>query len=265
MTPSFPNAFAEYADTRILVIGASSGIGAAVALAFAECGARVCLHYHRGVDRAEALVADLAARGLAATTVGGDLTEAGAGATIVTAAAESLGGLDRLINVAGAPLGRRPLDATPAEVIANVLQLNLQAVVDASRAALPYLREALAAGHHPAIIHTSSIAARSGGGRGIPIYAAAKAGVEGLTRALARELGPEGIRVNCVAPGYIDTPIHDGFSTDEDRAGYVRATPMARAGRADECVGAYLYLASHRLASFVTGQTLAVNGGLALL
>ena len=107
------------------------------------------------------------------------------------------------------------------------------------------------------------MAGRTGGGRGVAVYAAAKSGVESLTRSLSRELAPAAIRVNCVAPGYIETPIHAGFSSDDDRRAYVAATPMGRGGIAEECVGAYLFLASHRLSSFVTGQTIAVNGGLA--
>jgi 3-oxoacyl-[acyl-carrier protein] reductase len=245
----------------VLVIGASSGIGVAVARGFAECGARVCLHYNRHANQAMAIAADLRSRGVDATTVGADLTRPGAASLAVNAAATALGGLDLLINVAGAPLGRANLDTLDEATSSTILQLNLHAVIEAARAALPFLRQ----GRHPAIINTSSIAARSGGGRGVGVYAAAKAGVESFTRALARELASAGIRANCVAPGYIDTPIHEGFSTDADRQGYVDATPLGRPGRPEECVGAYLFLASHRLASFVTGQTIAVNGGLAFI
>jgi 3-oxoacyl-[acyl-carrier protein] reductase len=255
------NAFDEFAGARVLVIGASSGIGAAVALAFAECDARVCLHYNRHANQAMAIAADLRSRGIDAAAVGGDLSKPGAARLTVDSAAAALGGLDLLVNVAGAPLGRANLDSLDEATSSTILQLNLQAVIEAARAALPFLRQ----GRHPAIINTSSIAARSGGGRGVGVYAAAKAGVESFTRALARELASAGIRANCVAPGYIDTPIHETFSTDDDRQGYVNATPMGRPGRPDECVGAYLFLASHRLASFVTGQTIAVNGGLAFI
>jgi 3-oxoacyl-[acyl-carrier protein] reductase len=258
---AWPDAFAEYAGARVLVVGASSGIGAAVAVAFAECGARVALHYNRHAAEAAALAAALRSRGKEAVTIGGDLVEPGTGAAVVDAALKALGGLDILINAAGAPLGRQSLEALDEPSSLRILQLNLNSVIAVARAALPSLRRA----EHAAIVNTSSIAARSGGGRGVSVYAAAKAGVETFTRALARELAAEGIRVNCVAPGYIDTPIHDGFSSDADRRGYVDATPMRRAGRPDECVGAYLFLASHRLASFVTGQTLAVNGGLQLI
>lgn len=255
------DAFREFTGARVLVVGGSSGIGAAVGVAFAECGARVCLHFHRHAKEAATTAAGLASRGCEVSTVGADLADPAAPQHLVASATAALGGLDILLNVAGAPLGRTTVDALDDAMLAAILQLNLNSVIAVTRAALPVLRES----RYPAIVNTSSIAARSGGGRGVSVYAAAKAGVESFTRALARELGSGGIRVNCVAPGYIDTPIHDGFSSDRDRQGYLEATPMRRSGAAEECVGAYLFLASHKLASFVTGQTVAVNGGLALI
>jgi 3-oxoacyl-[acyl-carrier protein] reductase len=252
--------FDEFRGRRVLVTGASSGIGACVGTAFAALGAHVCLHYGRHAEAARSLAAALAGRGCTVATQGADLAIPGSAHQLVNDAAATLGGLDLLINVAGAPLGRFAVEALDDTTCDDLLQLNLRAVIDACRAALPHLRQAV----HPAIVNTSSVAARSGGGRGVWVYAAAKAGVESLTRSLARELGPAGIRVNAVAPGYIVTPIHDGFSSDDERRAYVAATPLGRGGTADECVGAYLFLACHGLSAFVTGQTLAVNGGLAL-
>jgi len=253
-------AFDDLAGLRALVTGASSGIGAALAQAFAECGVHVCMHYGHRAHEAAAAAEALRARGLSATTVGADLSVPGAASAMVTSAAASLGGLDLLVNVAGAPLGRAGVETLDDDVCAAILELNLRAVIEAIRAAIPHLRRAA----HPAIINTSSVSVRTGGGRGVAVYAAAKSGVESLTRSLSRELAPDGIRVNCVAPGYIETAIHDGFSTEHDRRSYIAATPLARGGTADECVGAYLFLACHRLSSFVTGQTIAVNGGLSV-
>lgn len=257
---AFAAPFGELRGRRVLVTGASSGIGAAVGSAFAELGAQVCLHFSRHGPDAEANAARLRGHGHTVHTVGADFTAAGSGQRVVALAVAKLGGLDLLINVAGAPFGRVPLDELSDTLCDDILQVNLRAVIDACRAALPALHDAV----HPAIINTSSIAARSGGARGVAVYGAAKAGVEALTRSLAKELGPAGIRVNTVSPGYIETPIHDAFSNDDDRRNYVAATPLRRGGTAAECVGAYLFLACHGLSGFITGQTIAVNGGLSL-
>jgi 3-oxoacyl-[acyl-carrier protein] reductase len=111
------------------------------------------------------------------------------------------------------------------------------------------------------IINTSSIAARSGGGPGSGLYASSKAFVGNLTRGLAKELVEDRIRVNAVAPGVIATPFHERFSTPEQVAAMVATIPMGRAGTAEDCVGAYLFLASEALSGYVTGQVIEVNGG----
>ncbi len=252
--------FDEFRGRRVLVTGASSGIGAAVGTAFAELGAHVCLHYGHHAVAARTLAAMLRERGCVVETEGADFAMLGTAQRLVDAAAAKLGGLDILVNIAGAPFGRLLFEAVDDTVCDDILRVNLRAVIDACRAALPHLRQSL----HPAIVNTSSVAARSGGARGVAVYAAAKAGVEALTRSLAREFGPAGIRVNTVAPGYIVTPIHDGLSTEDDRRAYVAATPLGRGGTAAECAGAYLFLACHGLSAFVTGQTVGVNGGLVL-
>ena len=253
--------FAELAGKRVLVTGASGGIGAAVAAAFAQCGAAVALHYGSGREAADALAGRLRAQGATAVSLGADLRQPLAGRLLVERAAEVLGGLDILIPNAGTPILRAGYDRITDAEYQSIMQLNLHAVSDAIRAAVPLLRDAGGG----AIVSTTSVAARSGGGRGVAAYAAAKAGVEALSRSLAKELAPVRIRVNCVAPGYIETGIHEGFSSAEDRADYVAATPMRRGAQAEECVGAYLFLACERLSSFVTGQTLAVNGGLVMI
>jgi 3-oxoacyl-[acyl-carrier protein] reductase len=244
----------------VLISGASRGIGAAVAVAFAQCGAALAIHYGSAKGAADALVARLQADGASAVALGADLAQPLAGRTLVERAAACLGGLDILITNAGGPLLRAPFDRISDVEYQAIMQLNLHAVSDSIRAAIPLLREAGGG----AIVNTTSVAVRSGGGRGVGAYAAAKAGVEALSRSLAKELAPVGIRVNCVAPGYIETDIHQGFSSDDDRAAYVAATPLGRGARPDECAGAYLFLATERMSSYVTGQTLAVNGGLVM-
>jgi 3-oxoacyl-[acyl-carrier protein] reductase len=111
------------------------------------------------------------------------------------------------------------------------------------------------------IINTTSVAARHGGGPGALVYAAAKAAVNNLTRGLAKELAPHRIRVNAISPGVVLTPIHERLSTPAIMEAFIRSVPLGRAAAAEECVGAFLFLASERLSSYVTGQVLEVNGG----
>ena len=111
------------------------------------------------------------------------------------------------------------------------------------------------------IINTTSVAARHGGGPGALVYAAAKAAVSSLTRGLAKELAPHRIRVNAISPGVVLTPIHERLSSPAVMEAFIRQVPLGRAAAADECVGAFLFLASERLSSYVTGQVLEVNGG----
>jgi 3-oxoacyl-[acyl-carrier protein] reductase len=113
-----------------------------------------------------------------------------------------------------------------------------------------------------AIINLTSQAARTGGSVGTGLYASTKAYVSTYTRALAKELVDDGIRVNAVAPGVIDTPIHDGITSPQLKTQLAGNIPMKRLGSADECAGAVLFLASEELASYVTGQVIEVNGGL---
>lgn len=253
------NPFEELRGRRILITGSSSGIGAAAAQAFAECGATVTIHYASGREKADALVASIAARGGKALALGADLAEAGAGTGLAQAAITEMGGIDVLINNAGAPYARVAIDEFDAKQVQRIIQLNELAVIETMRVALPYFRRQ----GRGAIVNTTSIAARNGGGFGVSLYAAAKGGIEALSRSVAREEGVHGIRVNCVAPGYIDTPIHEVTSAEQLKR-YLDATPLARAGVPADCVGTFLFLACERLSGFVTGQTLGVNGGMHL-
>ena len=127
------------------------------------------------------------------------------------------------------------------------------------RETVPLMRRA---GRGGSIINVTSVAARHGGGPGAVLYAGSKGFVSTATRGLAKELAPDRIRVNAVAPGVIETPFHDRFSTPQMLESFRAGIPMGRLGTADECVGAFLYLASEALSSYVTGQIIDVNGGL---
>jgi 3-oxoacyl-[acyl-carrier protein] reductase len=138
-----------------------------------------------------------------------------------------------------------------------VVGLNVHAAFALCRAAAPVMRQT----GRGSMINTTSIAARTGGGEGVGLYAAAKAFVSSMTRVLARELAPHGVRVNGVAPGVILTDFHERNSTPEQLEGARRSIPLGRLGTSDECVGAYLFLADDLLSGYITGQIIEVNGG----
>jgi 3-oxoacyl-[acyl-carrier protein] reductase len=143
------------------------------------------------------------------------------------------------------------------ELIDDIVALNARSVVTACRRAAPhFIRQG-----HGNVINTTSLAARQAGGPGASIYAASKGFVQGLTRFLAREYAARNIRVNAVAPGLIITPLQDRNTTAEQLEAMTRAIPMGRPGQPEDCVGAYLFLASDALSGFITGATIDVNGG----
>lgn len=246
----------DLADKVFLVTGASTGIGAAVARALGAQGARVAVHYNSSAAEAEEVAGAITGQGGEAWTVAGDVRDPAAVAAIVGGTCERFGRIDGLINNAGALVRRMPLAESDDALYDQVLDLNVRSVVVACRTAIPWLRR-----QGGVIINTSSIAARNGGGPGSGLYASAKAFVSNLTRGLAKELVGDRIRVNAVAPGVIATPFHDRFSTPEQMRQMTASIPMGRPGTPEECVGAYLYLASDRLSGFVTGQIIEVNGG----
>lgn len=243
-------------NKAILVTGASTGIGAAVAHALAQQGARVVIHYRSSQEAAETLVGLITAAGGHAVAIGGDLAADGEAARLVEASAAALGGLDGLINNAGSMLGRVSTAAMTDQHYADVMDLNARSVLAATRSAHPLLKTS-----RGFIINTTSIAARNGGGTGSLLYAAAKGFVSTLTRGQAKEFAPDGIRVNAVSPGVIATPFHERYSTAEQLAAAQATVPLGRLGTPAECVGAYLFLASAALSGYVTGQIIEVNGG----
>lgn len=249
--------FDEWKGKRVLVTGASRGIGAAVARQFGALGARVAVHYHASAEGAEAVAEAIREAGGEAFTVQGDVSQSAEATRIVDEAAEQLGGLDLLVNNAGDMLGRVALADLDDAHYDRVMDLNARSVVMASRAALPHFRRA-GTGN---VIHTSSIAARNGGGMGAGLYASAKGFVSTLTRNMAKELAGEGVRVNAVAPGTIATDFHERHSNEDHLATARASIPMGRLGTAEECVGAYLFLGTDALSGYVTGQVIEVNGG----
>jgi 3-oxoacyl-[acyl-carrier protein] reductase len=248
----------ELAGRRVLVTGASAGIGAAAAMALGACGAVVAVHYHTNAAGAEATRAGVEAAGGRAVTLQSDLSAPGAGARLVADAAAALGGLDLLINNAGDMLARKPLEATGDAELEAIVNLNIRPVVSACAAAVPFLRQSKAG----AVINVTSISASTGASFGGNLYAASKAFVSAYTRGLARELAPDGIRVNAVSPGVIDTALHARRSPPDLFPRLKETIPLGRIGQPDDCAGAFVFLACASLSGYITGQVLEVNGGL---
>jgi len=238
----------------VLITGASSGIGAALARAFAAQGSRLALHFNSHEDAARALANEI---GGAPTLIRGDLTKRGEAKRVVNEAAAALGGLDVLINNAGGIGERRPIVDVDDALFDLVYDLNVRSVIGASQAAIPHF-EKRGGGN---IINVGSIAGIDGGGPGSSMYSTAKAAVHNITRHLATDLAAKNIRVNTVAPGAIATPFH--ARTPQARMDAMRAaTAMGRVGEAQDCVGAFLFLASNELSGYITGNIVHVNGGM---
>ncbi len=249
-------AIREFADKAVLVTGASTGIGAAVAAAFARDGAQVAIHYHSNQQAAESGRDAIVQRGGRAVLIGGDLSDPAQGAVVVAKAVDALGGLDILVNNAGSLTGRKPFLEWTDDTFDTVMNLNVRSVITASQAAVPHL-EARGGG---VIVNIGSIAGSDGGGPGAGHYASAKAYIHNLTRHMARDLAARGIRVNAIAPGVIATPFH--AATPPDRMEAMRkAVALGRVGEPDDCVGPILFLCSSAMSGYVTGQILHVNGG----
>ena len=245
-------------DKVVLVTGASTGIGAAPARAFAEVGARVVVHYNASGEAAQQVVNDIKGAGGQAVAVGGDVMSEGDVKRIVAESRDAFGGrLDVLINNAGGMLGRVKIEDYTVEHIQRVLSLNCTQVALFMREAVPVMRKQKS-GY---IINVTSIAARHGGGGGAILYAGAKGFVSTVTRGWAKELVGDNIRVNAVSPGVITTPFHDRYSTAEQLKAMQATVPMNRLGSAEECAGTFLYLASDAMSGYVTGQIIEINGG----
>jgi 3-oxoacyl-[acyl-carrier protein] reductase len=242
----------------VLITGASTGIGAGAAKAFGANGARVAVHYNKSKNEAEKVAAEIERSGGKAFLVVGDVSGSMVCKDLVNKTVAHFGRIDVLINNAGGLVQRMPVESITDELFDQVINLNVRSAMMCTGAAAVQMKKQGAGG---AIINVTSIAARHGGGPGAVLYAAAKGFVSTMTRGHAKELVKDKIRVNAVAPGVIMTPFHERFSTPQMLEGFKATIPMNRLGTAEECAGAFLFLASEQMSGYMTGQILEVNGG----
>ncbi len=247
----------------VLITGASSGIGEAAALAFGRQGANVAVHYRSQQQAALAVVAKIQAAGSSAEAFHCDVMESAQLVQLVAAVHARFGRIDVLINNVGGMMRRIALSEASDEAIDEVFHFNARSMMVLCREVIPHMRTQGGG----SIINITSQAANTGGTRGAGLYAASKSYITTYTKGLAREVVRDGIRVNAMAPGVIDTPIHVAHASasvkdkEDLQAKLKKSIPMGRLGRPDECAGVLLFLASEELSSYVTGQTIGVNGG----
>jgi NAD(P)-dependent dehydrogenase (short-subunit alcohol dehydrogenase family) len=242
----------------LIITGGSRGIGAAIATLAAERGFDVAINFRKTRDRAEAVAEAVVARGARAAVIQADVREESGVVELFEAAERDLGPIGAVVSNAGGGLGNWPIETVTAEHLAEMLALNLSSAVFCAREAARRM-SVRHGGQGGVILNVSSMSAFNGGMPGLATYAAAKGGVESLTVALANELGPQGIRVNCMRLGAIDTEVHVG-ETAEWRAALTQTIVLKRYGTPQEAARSALFLLSPE-ASYITGAIISVSGG----
>lgn len=243
-----------------LITGATGGIGFEVAKRLGKDGYHVVLN---GIedDKGHARVAELSSIGIAAEYVGFDVTDDEAVSAHISAIGEKYGYINCVVNNAGGLGGRSPIASMTTEFYRSVMALNLDSTFFVTRAAIPFLKKAVGS----SVVNYTSNAAWNAGGPGAGIYGVSKAAVNTLTRALAKELAPDGIRVNAVSPGTIDTPFHAQIKSTKPEvfASWKDSILLGRLGQPNEVASVVSFLVSED-ASFITAETIQIGGGQAL-
>jgi len=246
---------------RALVTAGAQGIGLAITRHLLAAGCDVFVHYHRSADAARGLEPEAAALEQRYGHASADLTETEGCEKLMAEAVGFLGGLDILVNNAGSLVARKSFAEADDAFWAEVMSLNVGSARRVTRAAVPHLAAAARTGGGASIVNLSSLAGRKGGHAGSLVYSTAKGAILTFTRALASELGPQGIRVNALAPGLIlGTSFHTTHTTSESAQATVAGIPLGRGGSADDVARAVVFLAGE-YDGFITGATLDINGG----
>ena len=240
-----------------VVTGGARDIGKAISISLAKAGAKVIVNYFESESQGDETVAEIEKLGGTAVAVYADVTKQADIDAMVKTTLDHFGPkIDILVNVAGGLFARKSIEEMDEDFYNLVMDVNLKSVFLVTKAIKPHMEKG------GAIINFASQAGRDGGGAGAAIYATSKGAVITYTRALAKEFGPQGIRVNALCPGMIATKFHDDFTKDEVREKVAGSTPLRREGEAEEVADLVVYLASEQ-SSFITGNNIDINGGLA--
>lgn len=243
----------KLAGQTAIVTGGGRDIGHAAALKLAAEGANVAINYFSSGQGAEAAVATIVANGGRAFAMKGDLTKSVDVDALVSKTVAEFGGINVLVNNAGGLIARKTVADMSLDHWTAVMDLNLTSIFLMTKACLAHMKTGV-------IVNLASQAGRDGGGPGAVAYATSKGAVMTMTRALAKEVGPD-IRVNALCPGMIDTDFHNVHTPDAGRRGFEAAAPVKRQGNTDDTANLILFLACNDSA-FMTGTNIDINGGM---
>ena len=244
-------------NKNVLITAGAQGIGEAITRHFIACGANVAFHYFSSAATADELVAFAQSKNIKAVSIKGDLTREEDTQIVIEKTVEALGSIDILINNAGSLVARKLLGEMETDFWHKVMDINMTSMMMVTRAAAPHLVK----NENSSIVNLASLAGRKGGHAGSLVYSTSKGAILTFTRALSSELGPEGVRVNAVAPGLIlGTSFHNTHTTKASAEKTIEGIPIQRPGNADDVARAVIYLASE-YDGFITGATLDINGG----
>ncbi|TWU24567.1 SDR family NAD(P)-dependent oxidoreductase [Bythopirellula polymerisocia] len=241
---------------KAIVTGGGQGLGRAIVEELMRQGCDVAIHYYKSAEGSQQ-VKQAAPPGIRAECFSADLTDESAASAMVSEAVKFLGGLEILVNNSGDIIARRRLGEVDFDFWRRVMDVNVMSMMFVTRQAVPHLQ----ASKNSSVVNVASLAGRMGGHAGSLVYSTAKGAVLTWTRSLAKELGPQGVRVNAIAPGLIlGTAFHATHTTPESASETVAGIPLGRAGNPADVARAVAFLASE-FDGFITGATLDINGG----